>query len=309
MKIKNVNIEENLFLAPMAGVTDFAFRSLARNFGASFSYTEMVSSKALVYDNAKTKELLITLENEKPVGVQLFGHEPEVFKSVLNLQELQKFDLIDINMGCPAPKIVKNGDGSKLMTDFKLVQKILKACTENTNKPITGKMRLGFDKDVSVDFAKMLEDCGVSAITVHGRLREEFYSGSVNLNAIEKVKNSVKIPVIGNGDVTNETSLNAMLQTGVDAVMIGRGALGKPFIFSELLGCNKKFDKYEIIKKHIELLKNTYSNEYLSSYMKKHLLWYLKDEKGANKIKIEICNEKDIEKCLLIIQDFLKNCS
>lgn len=154
MKIKNVNIEGNLFLAPMAGVTDFAFRSLARNFGASFSYTEMVSSKALVYDNAKTKELLITLENEKPVGVQLFGHEPEVFKSVLNLQELQKFDLIDINMGCPAPKIVKNGDGSKLMTDFKLVEKILKYCTENTNKPITVKMRLGFDKDVSVEDRK-----------------------------------------------------------------------------------------------------------------------------------------------------------
>lgn len=309
MKIKDVNINGNLFLAPMAGVTDFAFRSLARSFGASFSYTEMVSAKALLYDNKKTKDLLITLPNETPVGVQLFGHEPEAFKKVLIQEELQKFDIIDINMGCPAPKIVKNGDGSKLMTDFETAQKVLKACVENTSKLVTVKMRLGYSKDVSEDFAKMLEDNGASALTVHGRLREEFYSGEANLEAIARVKQTVKIPVIGNGDVTNKSSLESMLQTGVDGVMVGRGALGKPYIFSELLGKEQKVDKFKLIKEHIELLEKVYSEEYLSSYMKKHLLWYLKDEKGANKIKIQICNEKNLQTCLLILQDFFEKCS
>ena len=306
MKIKNVNIDGNLFLAPMAGVTDFAFRSIAREYGASFSYTEMVSAKALVYDNKKTKDLLITLDNEKPVGVQLFGSEKSAFKEALKLEELEKFDIIDINMGCPAPKIVKNGDGSKLMTNFSKAREILNACVKATNKPITVKMRLGYDKDVSLDFAKMLEENGASAITVHGRLREEFYSGQANLDAIARVKQSVKIPVIGNGDVVDEISLKRMLKTGVDGVMIGRAALGKPYIFSELLGKSIKVDKFSILKKHIELLSKYYSKEYLSTYMKKHMLWYLKEEKGASKVKLEICQEKDLDKCLNILQEFFK---
>ena len=306
MKIKNVNIDGNLFLAPMAGVTDFAFRSIAREYGASFSYTEMVSAKALVYDNKKTKDLLITLDNEKPVGAQLFGSDESAFKEALKLEELEKFDIIDINMGCPAPKIVKNGDGSKLLTDFKKAQEVLTACVKNTNKPVTVKMRLGYDKDVSLDFAKMLEENGASAITVHGRLREEFYSGQANLDAIARVKQNVKIPVIGNGDVVDKNSLNRMLETGVDGIMIGRAALGKPYIFSELLGKNIKIDKFSILKKHIELLSKFYSKEYLSTYMKKHMLWYLKEEKGASKVKFEICQEKDLDKCLNILQEFFK---
>ncbi len=306
MKIKNVNIDGNLFLAPMAGVTDFAFRSIAREYGASFSYTEMVSAKALIYDNKKTKDLLITLDNEKPVGAQLFGSEESAFKEALKLEELEKFDIIDINMGCPAPKIVKNGDGSKLMTNFSKAREILNACVKAADKPITVKMRLGYDKDVSLDFAKMLEENGASAITVHGRLREEFYSGHASLDAIARVKQSVKIPVIGNGDVVDEISLKRMLETGVDGVMIGRAALGKPYIFSELLGKSIKVDKFSILKKHIELLSKYYSKEYLSTYMKKHMLWYLKEEKGASKVKLEICQEKDLDKCLNILQEFFK---
>lgn len=307
MRIGNVNIDGNLFLAPMAGVTDFAFRSLARSFGASFSYTEMVSSKALVYDNQKTKDLLKTSSNEKPVAVQLFGSDPITFEKILKLQELEKFDIVDLNMGCPAPKIVKNGDGSMLMKNISKAQEIIKTCVRNSTKPITVKMRLGYDKDVSLDFSKMLEDNGASAVCVHGRLREDFYSGHVNLEAIAKVKANLKIPVIGNGDVFDKNSYNAMLETGVDGVMIGRGALGKPYIFAELLGKKVKFDKFSIIEKHVNMLKEKFSEDYLSSYLKKHFLWYLKEETGANKVKIEICKEKDLNKCMIILKEFLKN--
>ena len=305
MKIENLQTN-GLFLAPMAGVTDFAFRSLAREFGADFSYTEMISAKALCYENKKTLELLHTLPEETPVGIQIFGHEPEAFVKALKMQEISKFDLIDINMGCPAPKIVKNGDGSALMKDFKTAENVLKTCVKYAQRPVTVKMRLGFDKDVSLDFAKMLSDNGASAICVHGRLREDFYSGTANLDAIAKVVASVPTRIIGNGDVFDEASYKNMLATGVNGVMIGRGALGKPQIFSEIKGEKVKFNKFEIIEKHISLLRQFYSEEFLSAYMKKHLLWYLKEEKGASGVKIAICKETDLNKCLQLMKDFLQ---
>ena len=306
MIIGNVNIDGNLFLAPMAGVTDFAFRKIARDYGASFSYTEMVSAKALSYDNKKTKELLITSSTENPVGLQLFGSDKLAFEKALALEELSKFQIVDINMGCPAPKIVKNGDGSALMKNFTLASELLNTCVKCAKRPVTVKMRLGYDKDVSLDFSKMLEDNEASAITVHGRLREDFYSGKVNLEAIAKIKANLKIPVIGNGDVFDVKSLNEMKETGVDAVMVGRGALGKPYIFSELLQKNIVVDKWEIINNHINLLKQYFTNNYIATYIKKHLLWYLKDEIGATKTKLEICQEKSIDKCLIVMKNFFK---
>ena len=299
MKIKDVNINGNLFLAPMAGVTDFAFRSLARSFGASFSYTEMVSAKALLYDNKKTKDLLITLPNETPVGVQLFGHEPEAFKKVLIQEELQKFDIIDINMGCPAPKIVKNGDGSKLMTDFNTAQKVLKACVENTSKPVTVKMRLGYSKDVSEDFAKMLEDNGASALTVHGRLREEFYSGEANLEAIARVKQTVKIPVIGNGDVTSYSSAKFMMEyTGCDMIAVGRGALGNPWIFKKINSKNDSFspsieERIKIMDMHLSKLILYKGESCAMKEARKHLAWYTKGLTGAATIRKRIFEMKN----------------
>ena len=306
MIIGNVKIEGELFLAPMADVTDFAFRQIAREFGASFSYTEMVSAKALTFGNRKTKDLLITSEIENPVAVQLFGSDKEVFKKALELEDLSKFQIIDLNMGCPAPKIVKNSDGSALMKDIKKASEILQTCVKHTDKPITVKIRLGFDKDVSLDFSKMLEDNGASAITIHGRTREEFYSGKVNLDAIAKVKACLKIPVIGNGDVVDNKTLMEMKETGVDAVMVGRGALGKPYIFSELLQKDIVVNKWDIINQHILLLRQHFSDDYISTYIKKHLLWYLKDEPCGTKVKLQICQEKSLNNCLLILQNFFK---
>lgn len=306
MKIKNVETKNNLFLAPMAGVTDFAFRSLAREFGAGFSYTEMVSVKALAYESVKTKDLLFTLPEESPVAVQIFGSDKVAFEKVLRTDVFSGFDVIDINMGCPAPKIVKNGDGSALMKDFVTASEIVKVCKSVSNKPITVKMRLGFDRDVSVDFARMLEESGADALCVHGRLRSDFYAGKVNLDAIQKVKASVKIPVIGNGDVTDVESYKNMLATGVDAVMIGRGALGKPWIFSELLGKNVTVDKFAVVREHVQRLRSFFPDAFIAAHIKKHLLWYLKDEKGAAKTKIDICSTSSVDESLKIMEDFFK---
>ena len=224
--------------------------------GASLTVTEMVSAKALMYESAKTYDLLQTFEGEKPVAVQIFGREPEIMALACKNPALDKFDIIDINMGCPAPKIVKNGEGSALMKEFDLAKDIIKACVNATKKPVTVKFRLGFEEDniVAVEFAKMCEESGASAITVHGRTREQFYSGKVNYEAIKAIKQAVKIPVIGNGDITDKESLKRMLATGVDAVMIGRGAIGNPWIFKELLGEPYIKDKLNIIKKQIEYL-------------------------------------------------------
>ncbi len=242
MNIGNIEIKNNTFLAPMAGVTDRPFRTLCKMLGAGLTYTEMVSVKGLYYKSEKTEELLATSNLERPCAVQLFGHEPEIFKSVISSGVLHKFDIIDINMGCPAPKIVKNGDGSALMNNLELASQIIKACVSATSKPITVKFRKGFKKndDKLVEFAKMCERSGASAITVHPRTREDMFSGTVDIENIRKVKQSVNIPVIGNGDVTSVESYNKM-KTVCDGVMIGRESLKSPELFLKILidnNCN-----------------------------------------------------------------------
>lgn len=233
MKIGNVEIEGNLILAPMAGVTDIAFRELCKHFGAGLTVTEMVSVKALLFKNKKTQLLLETFSTESPCAVQIFGHCADDFERVIRSGVLDKFDIIDINMGCPAPKIVKNGDGSALLKNFALAREIVEACVKSTDKPVTVKMRKGFyeNDDVLVQFAKMCEDAGVSAITIHPRTKSQNYSGQIDTSDIKKVKDSVKIPVIGNGDVVDISSYEKMLKTGCDGVMIGRRAVGCPEIF------------------------------------------------------------------------------
>lgn len=258
MNIGNVKINSNVFLAPMASVTDRPFRTLCKMLGAGLTYTEMVSVKGLYYKSKKTEELLATSSLEHPCAVQLFGHEPEIFKSVIESGVLDKFDIIDINMGCPAPKIVKNGDGSALMKDLNLASQIIKACKAATNKPITVKFRKGFKKndDKLIEFAKMCEQSGASAITIHPRTREDMFSGTINLEDIKKVKAAVNIAVIGNGDVRSVEEFNKM-KTVCDAVMIGREAVKSPEIFLEILKQTNSsledvtfFDYYkELIKK------------------------------------------------------------
>ena len=227
-----------IFLAPMAGVTEVGFRHACKLAGADLTFTEMVSSKALSYESEKTKELLITSPLEDIKAVQIFGHEPDVMALACKREDLQKFDLIDINFGCPAPKIVNNGDGSALLKDLKLLEQIVSFCVKATNKPISCKFRLGYNAgdNVALEVAKICENAGAKMLTLHGRTKSMGYSGQVDLESIAKVKASVKIPVVGNGDVVDEQSYKQMLSTGVDAVMIGRGALGNPNIFNILKG-------------------------------------------------------------------------
>ena len=305
MKIANLKFNSNLFLAPMAGVTDFAFRSIARNFGAGFSYTEMISAKGLIYSKNSEiyKKMLYTLSNEKPVAVQIFGNEPKIMAKVCQLPEIQKFDCIDINMGCPAPKIVKNCEGSGLLKDLKLAKQVAESCVKASSKPVTVKMRIGYEinSDISLELGKMLEEVGVSAICLHGRTKEQFYSGNVNYEIIAKLKSKLKIPIIGNGDVFDFNTYQKMKKTGVDAIMIGRGALGRPWIFSSIFQNNFKVNKKLVIKNHFNLLQTIYSEKFIINHMRKHLLWYVKEMPNANKLRLILSNINSINQAFELI--------
>lgn len=308
MKIGNIELKNNLILAPMAGVTDVGFRSLAINYGADYAVGEMVSAKALKYKNKKTEDLLITADNETIKVAQIFGSDPKIMASIVKSKYLSKFDIIDINMGCPAPKIVKNGEGSALMKDIALAEEIISNCVKSSTKPITVKFRAGWNDNINaVEFAKMCERAGASAITIHGRTREQFYAGKSDLNLIKQVKQAVSIPVIGNGDVTDLESYKQMLETGVDAVMVGRGALGNPEIFAELTGKSVSVDKFEDIKNHITTLRKYYPEHLVVKEMRKHILWYLKGYHNCTEIKNKVVREKDINVVLQTLQEFFEN--
>lgn len=290
--IKNVELKSNLILAPMAGFSDLAFRAECKKYGAGLTVTEMVSAKALSYKNKKTEELLFTLDDETPKAVQIFGHEPDVMAEACRNPLLQKFDIIDINMGCPAPKIISNGDGSALLKNIDLARKIIEACVNATDKPVTVKFRIGFfdDEIVAVKFAKMCEEAGAAAITVHGRTTKQGYSGLVNYDEIRKVKEAVSIPVFANGDCRSRDDYNKILEiTKADGVMIGRAAIGKPEIFEEIAkGGKVSANKFEQIKRHYETMMKYYSERYVVLYMRSHLAGYLKGEYKNSKALVEI---------------------
>ena len=238
MKIGKLELENNVFLAPMAGVTDLPFRILCKEMGCGLVYSEMVSAKGILYDNKNTTELLEIDSKERPVAVQLFGSDPEILGAMAKKIEQYPIDIIDVNMGCPAPKIVKNGEGSCLMKTPELVGRIVKSLVESQSKPVTIKFRKGFDDDHvnAVEIAKIAEANGASAVAVHGRTREQYYSGKADWDIIKQVKEAVNIPVIGNGDVfTPQDAKNLLEHTGCDAIMVGRGAQGNPWIFKRIL--------------------------------------------------------------------------
>ncbi len=296
MKIENIEFKNNLILAPMAGVTDVGFKYVAINNGADCAVSEMVSAKALKYNNKKTLDLLCTAPNEKIKIVQIFGSDPKIMASIIKSKHLKDFDIIDINMGCPAPKIVKNGEGCALMKNIKLAEEIITACVNATAKPITVKFRSGWDDESvnAVEFAKMCERAGAKAITIHGRTREQFYGGCVNLDIIKQVKQAVNIPVIGNGDVYDSDSFKHMMEyTNCDAVMVGRATLGKPWVFAEILNIKKNASDFENICDHINILSKYYPENFIVKHMRKHMLWYIKGFRNANavKAKVSVCNK------------------
>lgn len=297
MKIGNLELENNVFLAPMAGVTDLPFRILCKEMGCGLVYSEMVSAKGILYDNKNTTELLEIDPKERPVAVQLFGSDPEILGAMAKKIEQYPIDIIDVNMGCPAPKIVKNGEGSCLMKTPELVGKIVKSLVESQSKPVTIKFRKGFDDDHvnAVEIAKIAEANGASAVAVHGRTREQYYSGKADWDIIKQVKEAVNIPVIGNGDVfTPQDAKNLLEHTGCDAIMVGRGAQGNPWIFKrilhylntgELLPEPTAEERVEKALRHAQMLID-YKGEYIGvREMRKHMAWYMKGMPGAAELR------------------------
>lgn len=305
IKIGNKILEDNIFLAPMAGVTDISFREIAISMGCSMVYSEMVSAKALHYGSSNTMELLRISPKEKPIAVQLFGSEKEILaETAEKLSENEDIVLIDINMGCPAPKLVKNGEGSSLMLDPQKAAEIIREVKKATDKPVTCKFRRGFKmgEETALDFAKRMEDAGADMITVHGRYREQYYSGKSDREIIRKIKDALSIPVIGNGDIfTGADAVEMFRATGCDGIMVARGALGNPWIFEEIKHAMKgttfhKPEASERIDTLITHYKNTlsYDGERRGvREMRKQIGWYLKGMPNSTELKNRINEEED----------------
>ena len=308
MKIKNVELKSNVILAPMAGFTDMAFRHMCLQAGAGLVCTEMVSSKALHYKNKKTEELLKVYNCDKPTAVQIFGHEPEIMAEAVKNPLLQGFDIIDINMGCPARKIVSNGDGSALLRDVELARQIIEACVKATEKPITVKFRVGYgeNENIAVSFAKMCEEAGASAITVHGRTTMQGYSGDVDYETIKLVKQAVKIPVFANGNCrSREDYLKILELTGADGVAIGRGSVGKPEIFSEITLTRFDISKLDQIRFHYETLIQNFGERFTVKYMRSHLAGYLSGEFKNSDLLVKLLKMEKYSEILADLTNFL----
>ncbi len=300
LTIGNVTLNNPVILAPMAGVTDLPFRLLCKEKGAGLLCMEMVSAKAIYYKNKNTQDLMEIHPGEHPVSLQLFGSDPDIISEMARQIEERPFEILDFNMGCPVPKVVNNHEGSALMKEPKLVEEILSKTVKAIQKPVTVKIRKGFDEEHinAVEIAKIAESCGVSAIAVHGRTREQYYSGKADWDIIAQVKEAVSIPVIGNGDVTDVHSAKALLeQTNCDGIMIGRAARGNPFIFGQIASYLEtgeipdkptKEEIHETILRHAQLMME-YKGEYTAvREMRKHIAWYTTGLKHSAKLRQKV---------------------
>lgn len=313
LKIGKVELENNVLLAPMAGITDKSFRKIVKEQGTGLVFTEMISAKALYYGDKKTEQLMDIKDEKKPIAIQIFGSEPSIMGNIAK-EISSKCDIIDINMGCPAPKIVKNGDGSRLLLKPELVENIVSEVVKNVSIPVTVKIRTGWDEKniVAVQIAKRIEQAGASAITIHGRTREQFYSGKADWDIVKKVKEAVNIPVIGNGDIDSLQVAKEMLEkTNVDGIMIGRASLGNPWIFKQVIEYLKNGnildtptngEKLQTILKHIDLEVEEKGENIAIKEMRKHICWYIKNLKDATKLRErinQITKKEELIECLV----------
>ena len=298
-KIQDILAKNDLILAPMAGVTDLAYREIAREQGAHLAVSEMISAKALTYRDKHTYDLLKTSPEDTPLSVQLFGHEPDVLSEAVKQIQDMGFSMIDLNSGCPAPKIVKNGDGSALMQNPKLLFEIVSAMRKATDLPLSVKLRVGFDSEHKnvVECARLCEEAGADYLAIHGRTREMQYSGVADLSYIKAVKDAVQIPIIGNGDVGDKESyLRMKKETGCEGVMIGRAALGNPFVFDLVKNPDRvisKEEKMDVLYRQIEKMCATKKNAIKEARC--HILWYLKGFHNAKPYKLKVASLLTLE--------------
>ena len=317
MRIGSFQTENNVFLAPMAGVTDSAFRRICRYFGCGLVYTEMISAKALYYGDKKTNRMLAVHEEEKPFAVQIFGSEPDIMAQMASAAAATGASLLDINMGCPAPKIVNNGEGSALMKDTDKIYRIVSAVSKASSVPVTVKLRKGFDEAHcnALEAAKAAQAGGAAAVTVHGRTREQYYSGKADWDVIGAVKVALDIPVIGNGDIfCAQDAADMLTYTGCDAVMVGRGAQGNPFLFrqiGELLQTGQLHytptlqDKVDTMLAQLAMMVAD-KGEYIAvREARKHAAWYLKGEKHSASVRGAVNNAQNAEELKNILQSIL----
>ncbi len=317
MKIGNCKLDNNVFLAPMAGVTDLAFRIMCKRYGAGLVYTEMVSSKAMYYNDRKTMELIATDEKEQPFAVQIFGSDADIMAETAHKALSTGAKILDINMGCPAPKVANNGDGSALLKNPELIGRIVRKVTDAVDVPVTCKIRSGFlefNLENVINIAKTIEYNGASAICVHPRTRDMYYSGKADWSVIRAVKESVKIPIIGNGDIFKPSdALDMINQTGCDGVMVARGAQGNPFIFKQIIELFKTgkvsyvpdyMEKLSVLKEHIELLCRL-KGEYIGvREARKHTAWYIKGLKDSARIRDMVCKAVSLNEIFNMIDEY-----
>ena len=307
LKIANLYTPNNVFLAPLAGYTNAVFRSLCFSLGAGLTFTEMVSAKGLCYDNEKTRDLLlVTPEYSGIKACQLFGSDPEIMRRAAESEALQPFDLIDINMGCPMPKITGNGEGSALMNNLPLASRIIEA-VKKSGKAVSVKFRIGLtgDKIIAAEFAKTCEDAGADMITIHGRTRDKIYAGEVDFNAVASAKRAVEIPVIANGGVFCKADAEKLMdETDVDGVAVARGAMYSPWVFAEITGAPVP-DKKQLILKQIEDTKLYYGERFACVFMRKMIAFYLRGTPNASSLKVKLFQSSTTEE----VKEILNNLS